>query len=189
MVAGGYCCHMAANTQHTVCCRVVYDIVLWLCERFDEECVAQVLLLLRNVGMQLRRDDPSALKTLIQMVKSKAADGWFYLYCFNAVALIIDFSQLDQAQGRVHFLLQMVVHASFYPWQVRWFVGWWSQEQQTPSIDRNYLWGRSVSTTLSMWLMGLDCCTVRYTLLEGSLTNIKNFKGANKSQEQLDHTR
>lgn len=58
-----------------MCGRVVYDVVLWLCDRFDEEAIAQVLLLLRNVGMQLRRDDPGALKSLIQLVKSKAAEG------------------------------------------------------------------------------------------------------------------
>ncbi len=63
--------------------------MLWLCEQFDEECIAQVraalnsravsrselqvLLLLRNVGSQLRRDDPGALKTLIELIKANAA--------------------------------------------------------------------------------------------------------------------
>eukprot|EP00658_Telonema_sp_P-2_P004281 TRINITY_DN11606_c0_g1_i3.p1 TRINITY_DN11606_c0_g1~~TRINITY_DN11606_c0_g1_i3.p1 ORF type:complete len:209 (-),score=60.52 TRINITY_DN11606_c0_g1_i3:164-790(-) len=72
-------------------CRLVYDVVIWLCESFNEESVAQILLLLKNIGFQLRSDDPAALKSLIQLAKTKAAER-----------------SLDAGQGRVHYLLEMI---------------------------------------------------------------------------------
>ncbi|KAH9015184.1 hypothetical protein EDB84DRAFT_1634669 [Lactarius hengduanensis] len=59
-----------------ISCVLVYDIIrnLLLAVELTEYVVELLLKLLRNSGQQLRQDDPSALKDIVQIVQSKTSD-------------------------------------------------------------------------------------------------------------------
>lgn len=54
---------------------LVYGILEKLAEKFGEKEVELILLVLRDVGFTLRKDDPLALKSLITKIQSKAAEA------------------------------------------------------------------------------------------------------------------
>lgn len=59
-----------------ISCILVYDIIRNLLSAELSEFVVELLLkLLRNSGQQLRQDDPSALKDIVQIVQSKTSDA------------------------------------------------------------------------------------------------------------------
>ncbi|KAF5382190.1 hypothetical protein D9615_004440 [Tricholomella constricta] len=54
---------------------LVFDIIRGLLDtRLSEFCVELLLKIVRNSGQQLRQDDPSALKDIIQIVQAKVSD-------------------------------------------------------------------------------------------------------------------
>ncbi|CAL4067005.1 unnamed protein product, partial [Meganyctiphanes norvegica] len=53
--------------------RLLYNILQKMTEKFREKEVELILLVLRNVGFTLRKDDPLALKSLITSIQSQAA--------------------------------------------------------------------------------------------------------------------
>jgi nucleolar MIF4G domain-containing protein 1 len=53
-------------------CTLIYDIIRALLERFGEQDVELLLLLLRHTGFQLRGDDPGALRDIIVEVQERA---------------------------------------------------------------------------------------------------------------------
>ncbi|KAH9972824.1 armadillo-type protein [Lactifluus volemus] len=58
-----------------ISCVLIYDIIRDLLSAELTELVVELLLkLLRNSGQQLRHDDPSALKDIVQIVQNKALD-------------------------------------------------------------------------------------------------------------------
>ncbi|KAI9461662.1 hypothetical protein BJY52DRAFT_1357376 [Lactarius psammicola] len=58
-----------------ISCVLVYDIIRNLLSAELTEYVVELLLkLLRNSGQQLRQDDPTALKDIVQIVQSKTSD-------------------------------------------------------------------------------------------------------------------
>ncbi|KAI9440011.1 hypothetical protein H4582DRAFT_2111151 [Lactarius indigo] len=59
-----------------ISCVLVYDIIrnLLSAAELTEYVVELLLKLLRNSGQQLRQDDPSALKDIVQIVQSKTSD-------------------------------------------------------------------------------------------------------------------
>ncbi|KAI5122764.1 hypothetical protein M0805_009846 [Coniferiporia weirii] len=60
---------------HVISCTLMYDIIrLILNENLSELDVELILKLARGSGFQLRQDDPSALKDIIQIVQSKLGD-------------------------------------------------------------------------------------------------------------------
>ncbi|XP_063699856.1 nucleolar MIF4G domain-containing protein 1 homolog [Culicoides brevitarsis] len=66
-------CHMYTFKlfQHNL----IYSILDKLCEEFNEKSVECILLVLRSIGFQLRKDDPLALKDLILKIQKKANDA------------------------------------------------------------------------------------------------------------------
>ncbi|KAI0264458.1 hypothetical protein BC834DRAFT_924661 [Gloeopeniophorella convolvens] len=59
-----------------ISCVLIYDVIRNLLSAELTEFVVELLLkLLRNSGHQLRQDDPSALKDIVQIVQSKTADS------------------------------------------------------------------------------------------------------------------
>ncbi|XP_077863805.1 nucleolar MIF4G domain-containing protein 1-like [Saccoglossus kowalevskii] len=56
-------------------CVLIYDIIRKLIERFTEGDIELLLLLLKNVGLTLRRDDPLSLKDVILQIQRKAVDA------------------------------------------------------------------------------------------------------------------
>ncbi|KAH9994867.1 hypothetical protein BJV77DRAFT_1059843 [Russula vinacea] len=63
-----------------ISCVLIYDIIRNLLSTELTEFVVELLLkLLRNSGQQLRQDDPSALKDIIQIVQSKTSRTRFML--------------------------------------------------------------------------------------------------------------
>lgn len=71
-------------------CTLVYDIVNFMCRNFSTSAISQVHLILKNVGLNLRSDDPRALKDMILLVQESATA--------NGVS----------EEGRSRFLLEMV---------------------------------------------------------------------------------
>lgn len=55
--------------------RLIYDIMHRLAKGFSGKEVELILLVLRSVGFNLRKDDPLALKTLITEIQTKAAEA------------------------------------------------------------------------------------------------------------------
>ncbi|XP_077978502.1 nucleolar MIF4G domain-containing protein 1-like [Glandiceps talaboti] len=55
-------------------CVLIYDIIKKLVEGFTERDIEMILLLLKNVGMSLRRDDSVSLKEVILQIQSKATE-------------------------------------------------------------------------------------------------------------------
>lgn len=60
---------------HVVHARLLFDLLHRLLDRFSEQDVELILLLLRTVGFSLRRDDTVALKELIAKTQCKAASA------------------------------------------------------------------------------------------------------------------
>ncbi|XP_075683515.1 nucleolar MIF4G domain-containing protein 1 [Rhinoderma darwinii] len=58
---------------HIIDCRLVFDILKLLVSTFTERNIELILLLLKNVGFSLRKDDALALKELICEAQSKAS--------------------------------------------------------------------------------------------------------------------
>ncbi|GJJ08265.1 hypothetical protein Clacol_002475 [Clathrus columnatus] len=56
-----------------ISCVLVYDLIRELLDGLDEIDVELLLKILRNSGQQLRQDDPSALKDIVDIVQSKVA--------------------------------------------------------------------------------------------------------------------
>nr|XP_022910395.1 nucleolar MIF4G domain-containing protein 1 homolog isoform X2 [Onthophagus taurus] len=52
---------------------LIYDILKKFAERFNEKSIECILLILKNVGFSLRKDDPLALKSLILNLQKEAA--------------------------------------------------------------------------------------------------------------------
>ncbi|XP_068091972.1 nucleolar MIF4G domain-containing protein 1 [Hyperolius riggenbachi] len=78
---------------HIIDCRLVFDLLKLLVSTFTERDIELILLLLKNVGFSLRKDDALALKELISEAQSKA----------NAVDLKL------QDQTRVRFMLETML--------------------------------------------------------------------------------
>ena len=57
---------------HVVHCLLIFDILKKLVSSFTEKDIELILLLLKNVGFSLRKDDALALKDLISEAQSKA---------------------------------------------------------------------------------------------------------------------
>lgn len=56
-------------------CSVIYELVRSLAQRFLESDVELLLLLIRAVGVQIRADDPLALKDIILLIQEKATSA------------------------------------------------------------------------------------------------------------------
>ncbi|VEN41663.1 unnamed protein product [Callosobruchus maculatus] len=54
--------------------KLVYEILKKFCERFDEKCIECILHVLKNVGFNLRKDNPLELKSFIVEVQKKASE-------------------------------------------------------------------------------------------------------------------
>lgn len=52
--------------------RLLYQILEKLVEKFTEKEIELILLILKTVGFQLRKDDPTAMKDLILSLQQKA---------------------------------------------------------------------------------------------------------------------
>ncbi|XP_055528264.1 nucleolar MIF4G domain-containing protein 1 homolog [Wyeomyia smithii] len=55
--------------------KLMYDVIDRLLDNFCEKAVECILLVLRSIGFVLRKDDPLALKEMIQKVQKKAAEA------------------------------------------------------------------------------------------------------------------
>ncbi|OQV20337.1 Nucleolar MIF4G domain-containing protein 1 [Hypsibius exemplaris] len=53
---------------------MIFDLLGELSARFNEKDIDMILLILRDVGFSLRKDDPAALKTLIEQIQAKVTD-------------------------------------------------------------------------------------------------------------------
>lgn len=53
-------------------CILIFDIIRKLVERFTEKDIELILLFLKNVGFNLRKDDPHTLKDVILLIQGKA---------------------------------------------------------------------------------------------------------------------
>ncbi|XP_078656265.1 nucleolar MIF4G domain-containing protein 1-like [Branchiostoma floridae x Branchiostoma belcheri] len=73
-------------------CILIYDIIRRLIESFNERDIELILGVLRNVGFLIRKDDPAALKDVIQVISTKAAAA----------------SQDFREQSRVKFMLETI---------------------------------------------------------------------------------
>eukprot|EP00127_Corallochytrium_limacisporum_P001200 Clim_evm35s44 gene=Clim_evmTU35s44 len=60
---------------NVVNCNLIYDVVRKLASNMMERDIELVVILLQNVGMNLRKDDPAALKEIIQLIQTKVADA------------------------------------------------------------------------------------------------------------------
>ncbi|XP_073486039.1 nucleolar MIF4G domain-containing protein 1 [Aquarana catesbeiana] len=78
---------------HVIDARLVFDILKLLVSTFTERNIELILLLLKNVGFSLRKDDALALKELISVAQNKA----------NAV------DKEFQDQTRVRFMLETML--------------------------------------------------------------------------------
>ncbi|KAJ8024885.1 Nucleolar MIF4G domain-containing protein 1 [Holothuria leucospilota] len=79
------------NFRIVHCC-LMYDIIKRLVDSFTEQDIEMLLLLLKNAGMSLRKDDPLALKEIILLIQGKAAS------C----------SEEFRQQSRVSFMLETI---------------------------------------------------------------------------------
>ncbi|KAI8515835.1 Nucleolar MIF4G domain-containing protein 1 [Branchiostoma belcheri] len=73
-------------------CILIYDIIRRLIDSFNERDIELILGVLRNVGFLIRKDDPAALKDVIQVISTKAAAA----------------SQDFREQSRVKFMLETI---------------------------------------------------------------------------------
>ncbi|XP_022099083.1 nucleolar MIF4G domain-containing protein 1-like isoform X2 [Acanthaster planci] len=53
-------------------CTLMYDIIRKLADNFTERDIEMLLLILKNTGLMLRKDDPEALKEIILQIQTKA---------------------------------------------------------------------------------------------------------------------
>lgn len=80
-LTGKECCNLASMLAHLYNFQVVHSLLLFdvlkrLLSSFTPEDLELVLLMLRNVGFSLRKDDPLGLKELICEAQRKAgAEG------------------------------------------------------------------------------------------------------------------
>lgn len=81
---------MFIPSQITHCC-LIYDIVQQLVNSFSEKDIELLLLLLKLVGAEIRRGDPSALKEIILQIQAKA----------SSTPMLID-------DSRVCFMLEII---------------------------------------------------------------------------------
>ncbi|XP_055593281.1 nucleolar MIF4G domain-containing protein 1 homolog [Uranotaenia lowii] len=54
--------------------KLIYDVIDRLIAQFNEKAVECILLVLRSIGFVLRKDDPLALKEMIQKVQKRASE-------------------------------------------------------------------------------------------------------------------
>ena len=73
---------------------LIFDILKKLADNFEERDIELLLVVLKNVGFTLRKDDPNALKDLIVRIQAKAGT--------------VDTTQL-QDQSRVKFMLETLL--------------------------------------------------------------------------------
>ncbi|XP_078573568.1 nucleolar MIF4G domain-containing protein 1-like [Branchiostoma floridae x Branchiostoma japonicum] len=73
-------------------CVIIYDIIRRLIDSFNERDIELILGILRNVGFLIRKDDPAALKDVIQLISTKSAAA----------------SQDFREQSRVKFMLETI---------------------------------------------------------------------------------
>ncbi|XP_071803318.1 nucleolar MIF4G domain-containing protein 1-like [Asterias amurensis] len=73
-------------------CTLVYDIIRKLVDGFTERDIEMLLLILKNAGLMLRKDDPSSLKEIILQIQTKAST------C----------SEEFKQQSRVKFMLETI---------------------------------------------------------------------------------
>ncbi|CAH1238640.1 NOM1 [Branchiostoma lanceolatum] len=73
-------------------CILIYGIIRRLIDSFNERDIELVLGILRNVGFLIRKNDPAALKEVIQLISTKAAAA----------------SQDFREQSRVKFMLETI---------------------------------------------------------------------------------
>nr|CAH7733343.1 unnamed protein product [Callosobruchus chinensis] len=73
--------------------KLVYEILKKFCERFDEKCIECILHVLKNVGFNLRKDNPLELKSFIVEVQKRASEA----------------SDEDKDNCRVKFMLDILL--------------------------------------------------------------------------------
>jgi nucleolar MIF4G domain-containing protein 1 len=62
-------------------CSLIFDVIRVLLDVFSELTIELILLCLQGSGIHLRKDDPSALKGIIELVFERANSG-LVLFCF-----------------------------------------------------------------------------------------------------------
>ncbi|XP_055631862.1 nucleolar MIF4G domain-containing protein 1 homolog [Toxorhynchites rutilus septentrionalis] len=70
--------------------KLVYDVIDQLLAKFNEKSVECILLVLRSIGFVLRKDDPLALKEMIQKVQKRAAEAPAELKSDTRVKFMLD---------------------------------------------------------------------------------------------------
>ncbi|XP_019538977.3 nucleolar MIF4G domain-containing protein 1 homolog [Aedes albopictus] len=70
--------------------KLIYDVIDQLLGKFNEKAVECILLVLRSIGFVLRKDDPLALKEMIQKVQKKAAEAPAELKNDSRVKFMLD---------------------------------------------------------------------------------------------------
>nr|CAI5818814.1 unnamed protein product [Callosobruchus analis] len=73
--------------------KLIYEILKKFCELFDEKCIECILHVLKNVGFNLRKDNPLELKSFIIEVQKKASEA----------------SDEDKDNCRVKFMLDILL--------------------------------------------------------------------------------
>lgn len=54
---------------------LIYDLLKRLVDSFQEKDIELILIVLKNIGFVLRKDDPASLKELIYSVQKKANES------------------------------------------------------------------------------------------------------------------
>lgn len=54
---------------------LIYDLLKRLVDSFQEKDIELILIVLKNIGFGLRKDDPASLKELIYSVQKKANES------------------------------------------------------------------------------------------------------------------
>jgi len=90
--AGMNCLLLLAHLYNLkiVHCTLIYDMVSYMCDNFNANAISSIHLVLKNVGLSLRSDDPRALKEMIIKVQARSSE--------TGVG----------SEGRERFLLEMV---------------------------------------------------------------------------------
>ncbi|XP_062562830.1 nucleolar MIF4G domain-containing protein 1 homolog [Armigeres subalbatus] len=70
--------------------KLIYDVIDQLLRNINEKAVECVLLVLKSIGFVLRKDDPLALKEMIQKVQKKAAEAPTELKNDSRVKFMLD---------------------------------------------------------------------------------------------------
>ena len=74
-----------------VACSLVYDFVRLLTERFSDGSLDMMLALLRALGPSLRSDDPSSLRDIIQLVRTRATQEGASCSLSGRGRMVLDF--------------------------------------------------------------------------------------------------